>query len=226
MTSANSKLKLLLALLALIFIATATSTQSYKLESSASPAPQDLAGPVRDTLSGNALHVTGPNGPLCEIWLAKTVQAAATPDTSLGVNFGQIAPGALVGAVKFDAAGGDYRGQPIKPGVYTLRYMLQPVDGNHQGVSPYRDYLLAVPAAADSDAGSLTADNLFKVSRKAAGTGHPSVWSLVPADNAPATLPAIAHQDDGDLWIAYFQVPLATPLNVGLVVVGRAPEQE
>jgi hypothetical protein len=226
MTARTSKPRLLLSPLAVLLLAVAAFGQGYKLESSATPAPQDLAAPVSAALSGNALHVTGASGPLCEIWLAKTIQPSATPDTSLGVNFGQIAQGTLVGAVKFDAAGSDYRGQPIKPGVYTLRFMLQPVDGNHQGVSPYRDYLLAVPAALDSDAGVLTTDNLLKLSRKAAGTGHPSVWSLVPADNAPATLPAIAHQADGDLWVAYFQAPLPTPVKMGLVIVGRAPEQE
>lgn len=226
MTARNFKVKFVLAVASVILLATAASAQSYKLESSATPAPQDLAAPVSGALSENAMHVSGAKGPLCEIWIVKTIQPAATPDTSLGVNFGQIPTGALVGAVKFDAAGGDYRGQPIKPGVYTLRYMLQPVDGNHQGVSPYRDYLLAVPAALDTGAGNLTTDDLLKLSRKAAGTGHPSVWSLVPADNAPASLPAIAHQDDGDLWIAFFQAPLPTPVKVGLVVVGRAPEQE
>src|SRR5215469_8044367 len=154
MTALTSKLKLCLSALAAIFLfAAAAFGQAYKLESSATPAPQDLAAPVSAALSGNAMHVTGASGPLCEIWLVKSLQPAATPDTSLGVNFGAISQGALVGAVKFDAAGNDYRGQPIKPGVYTLRYMLQPVDGNHQGVSPYRDYLLAVPAALDTDAG-------------------------------------------------------------------------
>lgn len=219
-----SRPKLLLAALAAAALATVAAAQSYKLDSSATPAPEELAASVRDALSGDALHVSGANGALCEIWLRKSVPAAASPDTSLGVNFGQIAQGALVGAIKFEAAATDYRGQPMKPGVYTLRYMLQPVDGNHQGVSPYRDYLLAVPASLDSSTADLAVADLLKLSRKAAGTGHPSVWSLVPADSAPATLPAIAHQDDGDLWIAYFRAPLATPAKMGLVVVGHAPE--
>jgi len=104
--------------------------------------------------------------------------------------------------------------------------MLQPVDGNHQGVSPYRDYFLTVPAALDSSPADVTATNLVNLSKKASGTGHPSVWSLVPADNAPATLPAIAHQEDGDLWVVYFQAPLAKPTKMGLVVVGKAQEPE
>jgi hypothetical protein len=217
-------LKPVIAAIMFAALATVAAAQSYKLESSATPLPEELAAGLRDGFSDNALRVTSANGPLCEIWLRKSVAAATSPDTSLGVNFGQITQGALIGAIKFDAAGTDYRGQPIKPGVYTLRYMLQPVDGNHQGVSPYRDYLLAVPAALDSAPADLAVADLLKVSRKASGTGHPSVWSLVSADSAPATLPAIAHQDDGDLWIAYFQAPLATPAKMGLVVAGHAPE--
>jgi len=211
---------------AVVLLGTTAGAQSYKVESSATPPPQELAGPIRDLLSSDAMHVTGPNGPLCEIWLRKSIPAAATPDTSLGVNFGQIAQGALAGAIKFDAAGGDYRGQPIKPGVYTLRFMLQPVDGNHQGVSPYRDYFLTVPAALDSSAEDIATTNLVNLSKKAAGTGHPSVWSLVPGDNAPATIPAVAHQEDGDLWVVYFQGPLAKATKMGLVVVGKAQEPE
>jgi hypothetical protein len=218
--------KLFAVLFATAAVAASASAQSYKLESSATPAPQELSAGIRESLSSEALTVTGASGPLCEIWLRKSVPAAATPDTSLGVNFGQIAQGTLVGAMKLEAKNNDYRNQPTQPGVYTLRFMLQPVDGNHQGVSPYRDYLLAVPAALDSSPADMPTADLLKVSRKAAGTGHPSVWSLVPADNAPATLPGIGHQDDGDLWIAFFQAPLAKPTRMGLVVSGHAQEPE
>jgi hypothetical protein len=221
-----SSAKLLSALAVAAVLANAASAQ-YKLESSAAPAPQELAASVRGDLSANAMQVTGASGPFCEIWLRKSIPAAPSPDTSLGVNFGQIPQGALVGAIKFDAQGGDYRGQPIKAGVYTLRFMLEPVNGNHQGVSPYRDFLLAVPAALDTSDATIPTDDLLKLSRKASGTGHPSVWSLIPADSAPATLPAIAHQqEDADLWVVYFPAPLATPVKMGLVVVGRAAESE
>jgi hypothetical protein len=220
----SSRITLLTAIFLLAF-ATNASAQ-YKLESSATPPPQEFAVGVRDALSPAAIEVTGPSGPLCEIWITKSIPTAATPDTSLGVNFGQIPQGALIGAIKFDAKDDDYRNQPIQPGLYTLRFMLQPVDGNHQGVSPYRDFVLAVPAALDASTLPITTDNLLKLSRKASGTGHPSVWSLVPADTAPAALPGMAHQEDGDLWVVFFQAPLASPLKMGLVVYGHAQEPE
>jgi hypothetical protein len=217
----------LLATLALAAVLASVASAQYKLDVSAAPAPQELAAGLRADFTGNAMQVTGASGPFCEIWLRKSVPTAATPNTSLGVNFGQIPQGALVAAIKFDGPAADYRGQPIKPGVYTLRFMLEPVNGNHQGVSPYRDFLLAVPAALDASDATISTDDLLKLSRKASGTGHPSVWSLVPADSAPATLPGLAHQqEDTDLWIVYFQAPLAAPAKMGLVVVGRAAESE
>jgi hypothetical protein len=220
-----SRLKIVLAGV-LFFALCGTASAQYKLGSSSTPPPQELAAGVRDALAPTAMQVTGPSGPLCEVWLVKSVPTAPTPDTSLGVDFGQVPQGALVGAMKLEAKNNDYRNQPIQPGVYTLRFMLEPVDGNHQGVSPYRDFLLAVPAALDTAAAPVTTDNLLKLSRKASGTGHPSVWSLIPADNAPATLPGIAHQEDGDLWVAFFEAPLATPVKIGLVVYGHAQEPE
>jgi hypothetical protein len=217
----------LLALMATAAVVAASASAQYKLSTSTTPAPQDLAAGIRGELSDNAMQVNGASGAYCEIWLAKSVPTAPTPDTSLGVNFGQIPQGALVGAIKFDAQGADYRNQPIKPGVYTLRFMLQPVNGDHQGVSPYRDFLLAVPAALDTSSAAMPPDTLVNLSKKAAGSGHPSVWSLVPADSAPATLPAIAHQqEDTDLWVVFFQAPLATPVKLGLAVVGHAAESE
>ncbi len=212
------------AVLALCASSAVANAQSYKVESAATPAPQEVADSIRAQLSSNALHVSGPSGPLCEIWLRAPMPAAATPNASLGILFGQIAEGSLVGAIRFDSKGSDFRGQTVLPGVYTMRYMLQPLDGDHQGVSSYRDFLLLSPAALDTSLADVPSTDLFKMSRKAAGTGHPSVWSLVPADSAPPALPGVVHQDDGDLWVVYFQVPLAKPVTMGLVVVGRAAE--
>lgn len=218
--------KWLLVAASIALCATVASAQ-YKLTSSAAAPPSDLPAAIQGAISSNAIQVTGASGPYCEIWLAKSVPTAPTPDTSLGVNFGQIPQGTLIAVVKFDIQSADYRNQPIKPGVYTLRFGLQPVNGDHQGVSPYRDFLLAVPASDDTSTAPVAPDALYNLSRKASATGHPSVWSLIPADEAPATLPAIAHQqEEADQWVVFFQAPLATPVKMGLVVVGHAAESE
>jgi len=133
-----------------------------------------------------------------------------------------------VGAIRFPSSVKDYRKQLIKAGVYTLRYALLPENGNHMGVAPQRDFVLASPAAADQDPATPTVDQSLALSRKATGSNHPSVWSLAPPEDHPKSLPSVFHLDDGDLWLVEFQLPLkgatGSPLSMALVVVGSAPE--
>ncbi len=210
--------------------ATAAAAQSYKAETSSSPAPQELAAAVRETLASDAIRVVGPNGPLCEIWLRKLVPGKAEAATQLGIAYPQLEEGTLVGTIRFLAEAKDYRRQAIKPGTYTLRYARHPVDGNHMGVAPYRDFLLLAPAAADASIAPLAMTDLLNLSRKASGTGHPSVWSLIPAEGASGTAPSLTHAEDEDRWVLSFRVQMqagaAAPATqaMALVVVGSAPE--
>jgi hypothetical protein len=201
-----------------------TADAAFKIAAATIPVPQELPAAVRDAISPHALVMSDAKDAYCEIWLRNSLPAAETPDQSSGVAFGQIKTGTLIGVIKFESRVDDYRRQPIQPGVYSLRYMLQPVDGNHQGVSPDRDFLLLVPASLDQTLAELPADQLLDLSRKSSGTSHPSVWSLVPPPNnpPPAHLPALVHQNDGDLWILYFNAPLETPATMGLILVGHS----
>lgn len=212
----------------LVCSAAGAAGQNYAVRKGAAPPPSELAAGVRDVLQQEVLTVSGPAGTVCEIWLRKSVPSAAAPSQELGITFGQIAEGTLVGAVRFPAAVQDYRRQSIRPGVYTLRYSLAPVDGNHQGVAPQRDYLLAIPASTDSSAAQVSADQTITLSKKSAGS-HPSPWSLGPPIDDGSGLPKVVHQQEGDLWFLEFSVPVgsgASPSAVpmALVVVGHAPE--
>jgi len=217
-------------LLAAFFLGGTAAAQTYKAETFSSAAPQELSAAVRETLADQAIRVVGPNGLLCEIWLRKIVPARAGASQELGIAYGQLEEGTLMGAIRFLSDGKDYRRQPVKPGVYTLRYALHPVDGNHMGVSPYRDFLLLSPAAADPNPAPLAMKDLIAQSRKASGTGHPSVWSLIPTEGASGSPPSLAHKEDEDHWVLSFRVELqagtASPSTqvMSLVVVGSTSE--
>lgn len=214
-----------LAVVALLCFSSAAVAQDYKAAAGTAPVPPEISAPVRALLSPASISVTGPSGPLCEIWLRAAIPAAAQPATALGVSYGQLVDGSIVGAIHFDAAVKDFRNQAVQPGTYVLRYALQPVDGNHQGVSDYRDFLLLTPAAADTAAANLADNDLYILSRKASGAGHPSVWSLVPADGAPASLPGIVHDTSDDFWVLYMKAAVGTsPITLGLVIVGHAEQ--
>lgn len=201
------------------------SAQSYKAEALNEAPPKELALPIQAALSQTGIRVSGPSGPVCDLWLGKSVPGKASAPQTLGVIFPQLAQGTLVGAIRLPNSVKDYRKQLIKAGVYTLRYALVPENGNHMGVAPQRDFVLASPASSDQDAATLTLDQTLALSRKATGSNHPSVWSLAPPEDHPKSLPSVFHLDDGDLWLVEFSVPLAgSPVPMALVVVGSAPE--
>lgn len=214
---------LLLALL--VCVSSNASAQSYKAEALNEAPPKELAAPIQAALSQTGIRVTGPSGPVCDLWLGKEVPGKANAPQTLGVTFPQLAQGTLMGAIRLPNSVKDYRKQLIKAGVYTLRYALLPDNGNHMGVAPQRDFVLASPAAADQEPAALTFDQTVDLSRKATGSNHPSVWSLAPPEDHPKSLPSVFHLDDGDLWLVEFSLPLAgSPVPAALVVVGSAPE--
>lgn len=203
--------------------AASAQAQDYKAGVGSAPVPAEIAAPVRALLSPVSLSVTGPGGPYCEIWMRTTIPAAAQPSTALGVTYGQMVDGEIVGAIHFDAAVKDFRNQPVKPGTYVMRYALQPVDGNHQGVSDFRDFLLLTPPDQDSSAANLSDNDVYALSRKATTSGHPSVWSLVPTDSAPTLLPGTKQDTSDDTWTVYFKAAVgSSPMTIGLVISGHA----
>src|SRR5882724_3389452 len=193
---------LLPILFVLIFCGAArVSAQGYKVESAVVAAPSELSAAVRDSLGPQALRVSGPGGVVCEIWLRKSVPGqVAAPN--LGVVYTQLAEGTLVAAIRFPTDIKDYRRQSVKAGVYTLRYALSPVNGNHQGVAPQRDFLLAIPAAADQDPANVSESQTIELSKKSTSSNHASVWCLMPGDGAASAAPSVTHDGDADLWIA------------------------
>jgi hypothetical protein len=146
------------------------------------------------------------------VWLRTSVPNAANSEQN--VSFTNIAPGTLMGVIRFPGKGTDRRGQAIAAGVYTLRLSFYPVDGAHQGVAPTRDFLLLAPAAGDTDLNATPAyEQLINMSRKASGTQHPAVLNTWKADSAgPAAL-----KQEGDDWVLY---STAGDRPIAIIVVG------
>src|SRR5262249_35050095 len=160
--------------------------------------------------------IVGSNGSVfCEVWFRTSLPAGAKSSEE-SVTLPTIPHGALMGAIRFPAQGADRRGQTIKPGVYTLRYSLQPVNGDHQGVAPQRDFLVLVPAADDTKPGDIpNIDDLMKMSRKASGTPHPAVLSMSSSSNA--AFPELKKEGDSD-WALHAKIG---DTAVAVIVIGK-----
>jgi len=222
-------LKHFLTVLALGMTTPAIAQESYKLEKRNEGPPAGLSAGVKGTLGAGGHRVVDSQGkPLADLWLRKGIPASGKPAGPKGaVLYPVLAEGELLGAIRFAAEGHDYRDQTIAPGVYTLRYGLQPVNGDHLGVSTNRDYVLLIPAAKDGDVADLPRKKLEERSAESVGTTHPAVLILLPAPEKLPDSPTMVNDEALSTWGALLTLPLAVPgeaapvpLPVQLVVVG------
>jgi len=222
-----------LAPLALALLATnALAQESYKVEPMTTPPPDALAPAVKGELESRGYRLLDGQGNVtAEIWLRKAIPASGKPAGPKGtIQFPVLSEGELLGALRYPGEGHDYRDQSIPKGVYTLRYGLQPVNGDHLGVSPYRDYALLLPAAKDKELKNLAQKNLEERSAEAAGTSHPAVLMLLAAPEAATKGdPAAIHDEAKNTWGVPLPLKLEVKgesqgpvLPVQLVVVGAA----
>jgi hypothetical protein len=203
-------------LAATLFSGTAALAQ-YRMEPVTTPAP-DLAPAYAAVLQSQGFKVVDGSGKtFCEVWFRKSLPVG--PKSMEGaVAFPTIPHGSLLGVLRFPERGADRRGQTIKPGVYTLRYSLYPINGDHQGVAPQRDFAVLSPAADDKDPNATPAyDPLMDMSRKASGTPHPAVLEIGPPADGVA-FPSLTPMGDHD-WLLNVKIG-DTPLY--LLVVGKS----
>jgi hypothetical protein len=210
----------------------AFAQESIKVEARKQAPPASLAPDVLGALSAQSIRIQDGQGKdFAEIWLRQSTSCSENPSGPKGaVQFPFLADGELLGVLQFAVEGHDYRDQTIAKGVYTMRYGLQPVNGDHLGVSPYRDYVLLLPAAKDKVLSPPARKQLEEQSAESAGTSHPAAFLLLLAPQGAKPEPVAIHDSGKNTWSVVlpvrFQVkarsePVVYPVQ--LVVVGVAP---
>lgn len=186
--------------------------------------PKDLPKPIADSMGKTGYAISGPSGDLGTVWLTDKAEVKGGFQPTFTVKY-PFQVGQLVGVLQVakDASIKDFRGQELKAGSYTLRYGRQPEDGNHIGTSELADFLLAVPAKNDKMAKSLDPEKLVEQSAGAAGSAHPAIFSLLPAEKAGDA--KLHHDEDKEFWILEATVggkdkDKAVKVPVKMVIVG------
>lgn len=176
----------------------------------ADPVPSELAAAVAGTMSSGGVRATvGAN--TVTFWFVKDLGASA---------WSGVKEGTLVGAARLEKDFRDIRGRVIKAGTFTVRYGIQPANGDHLGVSPYREFLLLSPAALDTDAGPRGHDGTVELSKEAIGGSHPAVLSIDPPVATAAPL-SVATTELGHKAVV-LEIPSAGgALRFGLVLIGK-----
>lgn len=169
--------------------------------------PSDLSGGVVSRLAPAARIVNGPA--TLDIWLVGKLEAS-------GPGWSGVESGTLVGAVRVTGEFKEIRGKAVKPGVYTLRYGQQPQNGDHLGISAFRDFLLLSPAAVDKDPKVLGFDGVVALSKEVVGTAHPASLSLDPPEDAPGAVLSVYKNELGHEGV----VLQIGSLKFGLIVSG------
>jgi hypothetical protein len=216
---AASRALSLVALLAALTLATfdASARQSPTVTTAAVSPPAELAAPVAETLGPQVVTVTAGTTKL-EFWWVKALSlregASKTP------SWADVPEGALVGALRLGADWHDIRGFAVRAGVYTLRFALQPQNGDHLGISPNREFLLPAPAAADTDLAPLGYEGAVDMAKKASRRAHPASMSIDPPSSPAQSLTTTTNDLGHQIVVMSVPTTAGPALTFGVVVDG------
>jgi hypothetical protein len=215
------------ALLVVSGFAGAVSADDHKLKA-VKEVPAGLSSEIEKLINAAGHQIHGADGAVVELWLLKSLPIKSNFKSGAAQLY-PFTPGQLLGAMRVPkgAQYTDFRGQEIASGTYTLRYGLQPEDGNHLGTSDTADFILALPAKIDTK--PATIEDFYELSErsgKAAGSTHPAIFSLL--DPAKAGKESKLDEDkSADDWVLTFTANgnakgKATEVKIRLVVVGES----
>jgi hypothetical protein len=178
---------------------------------------------LKKALEPKGNQITADGKVLCQIWLRSGIVAGK--NDAQGAAYTSLSDSALIAVITFPQPAIDFRKQVIKAGSYTLRYAVHPQDGNHLGISPIRDFLLLVPVSLDQDPDTrYKFEELAALSKKASGTNHPSVMSLVSADGI-STWPSVFEDENSHLvFAAKIKTGAGVEAPIAFVVKGVAEQ--
>src|SRR5207245_1545972 len=153
--------------------------------------PRELVGLIGKALQPRAVQLLDGGKPVFEFWFRSEVPLKSKPG-SAGKALDVIQETALLGAVSVGSGQRDYKDNEIAAGVYTMRFGLQPQDGDHLGTAEYPYFAVLIPGKSDTQLDGITT---FKAMAKASGketaSGHPVVLSLRPASSGNGDVPKL-----------------------------------
>jgi hypothetical protein len=184
------------------------------------PVPPVIHSSLASQLKAGGVRASA-NGVTLDFWWSAGVPLAAG-----AAGWDAVPEGALIGAVRMDRDFRDIRGRVLKAGVYTLRYGIQPDNGDHLGVSPHRQFLLLSPAADDRNPAPQGHDGTVELSKASVGGSHPGVLSIDPPAAVQQPLLSV-HTTDLGHHAVIVEVPASETgkpsgvLKFGVVLIGK-----
>jgi hypothetical protein len=176
-------------LVLILISAIAVQAADLTLKTAEALPPKDIDPAIQKLLQPKAIQLVEGDKPVFQFWLIKDLPGAKALDA--------IKPAALLGVVSLPKSQRDYRDDEIAAGTYTMRFALQPQDGNHLGSSEFLYFAVLTPAKLDTKPDGITDYKaLVKASSKETSTDHPVILSLRPTkgDSQELLEPATEHK--------------------------------
>jgi hypothetical protein len=202
--------------LAPLFLIAASAFGQYKT-APAGPPPSELNAGIASALQKDGVRILNGDKPLVELWFTTSLPSGPKT-TEDAVTLANVPHGALLGAMRVVGSYSDRRGNPVKPGVYTLRFSYYPPNGDHQGVAPQRDFALISRAEDDKDAkANPDFKTLVAMSEKALGAPHPGVFSMHKVEGGDFKQ-GLAQAGETD-WVLQQKIG---DIPVAIILIGKA----
>lgn len=192
----------------------------------AGPQADEVVDELAAQIADRGVRIKRGSRTVCEIWWRKDIPV----DPDFKPSPQRLYPfreGQLIGVLHFPRRGSEFRDQTVSSGWYTLRFGLQPIDGNHVGTSLTRDFLLLVQAEQDDLLDDWEVEPLHEASAEAAGSSHPAMLCLQSPGEGTQT--ALQQDESREWWTLHTAIQVAAgdqsrELPIDLVVVGHATE--
>jgi len=175
------KPSLLLGTVLILLPVNASTAAELALKVADKEPPKELDASIRAKLPMKAIQLLDGEKPVYEFWFSAEPPLQTKP-ASVGKALDALKQATLLGAVAVSRDQRDYRDDELHAGVYTMRFALQPQDGNHLGTSEFNYFAVLTPAKIDNKLdGIADYKALVKASSKETSTDHPVILSLRPA---------------------------------------------
>jgi hypothetical protein len=178
-----------IVLLAQMIIGAAATDLNLKLADQ--PAPAEVSDAIKQTLQNKSIQLLDGDKLAYQFWFRSEIPLKAKPESAAKA-LSSLAELTFLGVVTVGEGRRDYKDNEIAPGTYTMRFGLQPQDGDHLGTSEFPFFAVLIPIKSDPDPQGLkTYKSMVKASGKGTATGHPVVLSLRPASGEGGVTPKL-----------------------------------
>lgn len=153
--------------------------------------PSELGEGIRQLLEPKAVQLREDGQLIYELWFCRTIPIKSKPASAVEA-LQTVRETTLLGAAAVSGRNRDYKDNAVAPGVYTMRFVLQPQDGDHLGTADYPYFAILIPAKYDEKPDTFTTYRpMVKASGRDVPTGHPNVLSLRPVASPAGPVPRL-----------------------------------